>query len=152
MIENLFENIANRLEEQVEALQWIDLDYGQLEISDNNYPCLFPCALIDFPTITYSDETGSQQGLADIRIRIGSDVYKEDQDGCAQAPHRGKASELLQLTTAICEALQEWSGDDFTPLTRYSLQSEKHEDGLKVFTLLFKTVVNDDNAIQRYIN
>lgn len=152
MIEKLFKDISDRLADQVEELRWVDLEFGQLEIPEESYPVQFPCALIDFPDIPFSDEGyGNQQGLVTAQIRVGLDLYEDYHiiDG-NDAPQRETAFNRLQILNKIHKALHGWEGDYFNPLTRVSLQSERRDDGVKVFAMYYQTMAKDDSAAKVY--
>ncbi|MBS1641562.1 MAG: hypothetical protein JSR11_03705 [Bacteroidetes bacterium] len=147
MIDKLFKSIANRLS-NIEELRWIDLEVGQLEIPLESYPVQFPCALIDFPVIDAQQELErNQQLLTTIQIRIGIDLYEDLHmvDGNA-TPDREAALERLQILTKVHKCLQGYEEDYFTPLVRMNVQTERRDDGIKVFSILYGTVAKDDSA------
>lgn len=148
MIENLFSDISTRLSEKVADLPWIDLDFGQFELSDESPAVVFPCVLVDFQNITYTSENkGNQQGMVDVQLRVGFNLYEDY--GIATdvtTPHREIAAQRLALIRKIHTALQGWEQDYFTPLTRVSLQGKKRYDGLKVYTVIYRTAAKDDSA------
>lgn len=136
----------------VDELRWIDLEAGQLEMPLQSYPVQFPCALIDFPSTEYQDETHrNQQGIMTIQLRIGIDLYEDLHmiEG-ATASDRGTAIKRLHLITKIHAAVQGFETDYSTPLTRSSIQAERRDDGIKVFILVYGCAAKDDSAAVRY--
>ncbi|NNV54543.1 hypothetical protein [Limnovirga soli] len=153
MIEQLFKDVTDRLALQVPELRWIDLEFGQLEIPDEHYPVQFPCVLVDFPDIPFTDEGfGNQQGVVNIQLRLALDLYEDYHivDG-NDAPQRDTAFERLQIINKIHQALHWWEGDYFTPLSRILISSERRDDGLKVFTLVYVSQAKDDSAAKVYL-
>jgi hypothetical protein len=147
MIDRLFKNIADRLN-IIQELRWIDLEYGQLEIPEDSYPVQFPCALIDFPEMSFDNEGNlNQQAMVAIQVRIGIDLYEDFHivDGQA-AIDRETALQRLQIVNKVYTALHGYEEDYFTPLIRTSLGTERRDDGIKVFVIVFQCAAKDDTA------
>jgi hypothetical protein len=152
MIDKLFKDIADKLNAGVPELAWIDIEYGQLEIPEDSYPVQFPCALIDFPQIETQDETkGNQQALCTIQIRIGIDLYEDFHiaDG-NPAIDRDTALARLQILNDVHKCLHGFEGDYFTPMMRIGIQTERRDDGLKVYSITYGCAAKDDTAAKVY--
>ncbi len=146
----LYSKILDRLSE-IPDLAWIDIDSGQLDWPGENYPLLFPCALIDFPSVEWQDAGNRlQHGNVSVQVKIALNVY---QDANNKTPEyiRNRALEYLKLINTVFAKLQGFDGDHFNRLTRIQTTTEKREDGLKVFTLLFLTNIRDANACPEMI-
>lgn len=146
-VEKLFLDISDRLA-TVDDIEWIDLEAGQLEIPEETYPVQFPCVLIDFPSAEFENETqGNQQATLMVQVKLGIDLYEDlhMSDGNA-TPDRDTAVNRLGLITKIHKVLHGFEGDYFTPLVRMGFQTERRDDGIKVFTLLYGTGAKDDSA------
>ena len=150
-IEKLFLHLSEQLA-TVGEFSWIDLECGQLEIPTETYPITFPCALIDFPSAETQDETlGNQQALPSIQIRVGIDLYEDLHmaEGNA-APDRATAIKRISLITKVHKVLQGYEEDFFTPLSRTGIQTERRDDGIKVFALQYSCAAKDDSAAKEY--
>jgi hypothetical protein len=146
-IEKLFLHLSEQLA-TIDAFAWIDLESGQLEIPLESYPIPFPCVLIDFPVAETQDEAyRNQQAICTIQIRIAIDLYEDLHmvEGNA-APDRAIAIKRLGLITKVHKCLQGYEEDFFTPLCRSSIQTEKRDDGIKVFSLFYGCAAKDDSA------
>ncbi|MDP1812354.1 MAG: hypothetical protein Q8K66_13210 [Sediminibacterium sp.] len=149
--EKMFLDISERLSELLD-LRWIDIEAGQLEVPMESYPVQFPCALIDFPQSEFQDEThGNQQGLMFVQIRLGIDLYEDLHmvDG-NDAPEKGVAIKRLQIITKVHKLLQGFETEYSTPMSRTGIQSERRDDGIKVFVLMYGCAAKDDSAAEVY--
>jgi len=157
----IYRSIVKRLQTEIPALRWIDLEGGQLEAPDENYPVQFPAVFIDFPSIQYQSlQRGAQQGNCQVAVRVAFDIY-EDFHGTS--PDMDAAASRLQLLNSIHKALHGYSGlaleiiqdgavagyedNHFAKLVRQSLTSEKRADGLKVYEITFATLIRDRVAM-----
>lgn len=149
--EKLYLDISELLAEIAE-LRWVDLEAGQLEIPMEEYPVQFPCGLVDFPSSEYQDEThGNQAGLMNITIRLAVDMYEDLHmiDG-ATAPDRGAGVKGINIKTKIHQKLHGMETDYSSPMVRTSVQTERRDDGLKVWAINYQCAVKDDSAARLY--
>lgn len=147
--EKLFIDISERLSAE-EDLRWIDLEAGQLEIPEEEWPVQFPCALIDFPNTDFIDESrGNQQGNFMVQIRLGIDLYEDLHmvDG-NDSPDKATAIKRLQILTRIHKLLHGFETEYCTPLTRTGIQTERRDDGIKVFAMIYVCAAKDDSAAE----
>lgn len=156
----LYQSIVNRLQNNVADKLWIDLEAGQLDALDENYPVQFPAVFIDLANCEFENlSEGHQQGALTINFRIAFDIYS---DFHGDSPALNDAANQLKLINRIHAALHRFSGhiiDDgsggfedthFSPLMRSSFSSERRADGLRVFNLAYTTEVYDEHAAQQY--
>jgi len=74
-MKNVYKSIRDRLAEIAE-LRYIELNFGQLEGDDDQYPVHFPAALIDFERIEWGTTTQRiQNGLATVRLTVLFENY-----------------------------------------------------------------------------
>ena len=159
----LYRSIVKQLQTKVTQQQlWIDLEAGQLEAMDENYPMQFPAVFIDLANCQWQDlSDGRQMGLLEINIRIAIDVYH---DFHGDAPSLKDAADQLKLINQVHAALHTFGGgiilaDDseteyidihFSPLTRTSSNAERRADGLKVYQMTYTTENYDNHAVPVY--
>jgi hypothetical protein len=157
----LFLSICERLKQAVPELNWIDMDAGQLDDRAENYPFLFPAAFIDFPAATASSLKGGSQDLRlDVVVRLALDIPYDTHQG---APDQRQAAESLKLLNSIQSALHGYTGSmlllpdgtfedtHFQQLERNGWESERRDDGIKVFAISFSTMLRDNNAVTRRV-
>lgn len=148
MIDVIYKDVSDRITDKVSAMRWIELEYGQLEIPEENYPVQFPCTLIDISFTECTDETeGNQQVMVQITVRTAIDLYEDLMviDG-AGVPDQAAALERLRLVIDVHKALHKFETEYMTPLVRASLTTERRDDGLKVFSQTYMAVAKDDSA------
>ncbi|MGQ0737649.1 MAG: hypothetical protein ACT4OJ_01190 [Bacteroidota bacterium] len=148
MIDKIYKDVSDRLTDKVATMRWIELEYGQLEIPEENYPVQFPCSLIDISFPECQDEThGNQQVVVQITVRTAIDPYEDLMviDG-AGVPDQQAALEKLGLFVDVYKALHGFETDYMTPLVRTSLMPERRDDGLKVVAQTFMAAAKDDSA------
>ncbi|MEZ5195093.1 MAG: hypothetical protein R2764_01440 [Bacteroidales bacterium] len=161
-MDTIYRSIVKQLQTEVPAIKWIDLDGGQLEAPDENYPVQFPAVFIDFRNIQYQQlSRNTQQAVATISVRVAFDIY-EDFHG--NAPDLELATDRLRLLHNIYVALHGFSGlilpdgnggfedNHFSKLQRQSIIAERRGDALKVYNITFQCAVRDLQAAKTYIS
>ena len=158
----LYRSIVKQLQTKVTQPLWIDLEAGQLEAMDENYPMQLPAVFIDLANCQWQDlSDGLQMGLMEINIRLAIDVYH---DFHGSSPTLQDAADQLKLINQVHAALHTFGGgiilaDDsetvytdvhFSPLTRTSFNSERRADGLRVFNMTYTTQIYDNHAVPVY--
>lgn len=158
----LYRSIVKQLQTKVTQQLWIDLEAGQLDAMDENYPMQLPAVFIDLANCQWQDlSNGRQMGLLEINIRIAIDVYH---DFHGDAPSLKDAADQLKLINQVHAALHTFKGgiilaDDseteyidihFSPLTRTSSNAERRADGLRVYNMTYTTEIYDNHAVPVY--
>lgn len=139
----LYNALVNKLAADVPELRWIDMDTGQYEFFEDNYPVDFPACLIQFPNIDWQDlQRGLQTGDVTVTFRVG---FKITEDTHATAPDRAAATDRLKLLNNIHRALHYFNGTAFNALTRrntnFLLLGDKPL--ILVYTLTYITNLRD---------
>lgn len=154
MIDKLYTAIRQRLKTEVTSLKWIDLDTGQLDNPENNYPFPFPCVFIDFERVDWQDAgERMQDGLVMMTVRIASRIFDQTHSKTQDTLHDTftKAMTALQILTTVHAKLQGYSdGTYFNRLSRVSTETEKRNDGLKVFQMRYTFSARDKSAMKTY--
>ena len=149
----LYQSIVTRLQNEVPELLWIDMECGQLEFPEENYPVQFPALLIDISETQWSSVgNGVQVGDVTVQIRVAFDIYE---DTHADAPDIETALQRLQLMNKIHSKLHNFEGKilpdgsdtHFNKMERIRTSSERRDDGLKVFTMLYTLNMRDQHAM-----
>lgn len=152
MRDQLFTDICDRLNTNVPELNWIDMDWGQLELPEQSYPLQFDACLISFPEIPWDTLTrGAQDGVVNILVKVCVDMYNDTHIvNNVTAPDRALAITKLQLVNKIQAALHGFEGTYFSKLTRKRSVEEKRQDGLKVFNEYFECRMQDNSGAVNY--
>lgn len=159
----LYLSLVNRLQQKISQKLWIDLEAGQLESMDKQYPIQLPAVFIDLQDCTFVTQgQGLQYGDMNISLRVAFDVYK---DFHGDSPDVKTAGDQLKLLNQIHNALHLFNGNilpasmvepiqyhdnHFTALTRTNFRSEQRADGLRVFSLTYTTTIRDTYAMRTY--
>lgn len=132
--------ICDRLEAEVEALRWIDIDSGQLEVTQR--PAVaFPACLVDMAYPQCDDLGGGKQNVtANVTLRL---VFDAPGATSAASPVREQSLAFLDTIEAVHEALQGWSTTALSAFSRLNAQPEKNKSGLKVYRITYQTAFTE---------
>ena len=154
----LYKSVLTQLSSNVPELVWIDEETGQLEFEEENYPVTFPACLIDIQQIDWETRgKQNQEGDAIIVFRIAFDIYE---DTHKDSPDMDIALNRLKLLNKIHSFLQGFGGNilpdpnnagkyldiNFKRLDRRRTITEKRHDGLRVYSVEYKTNFLDTYA------
>lgn len=140
-MKELFLAISDKLQEDVEALRWIDFDLGQLE-QEELPPVSFPCALIGLEEAIFEDlSQNGQQAVMVINIRLAFKVFERTHSK-TQEDFRLIGLAHLDTLDAVNAALAGLSAGGAGGLKRTSIVQEKRAD-LRVYTLSYSTLYTD---------
>ncbi len=144
MNKHLFIALCDLLEAQVPEVRWIDADEGQINSQNNRPPVAFPCVLID---MTYPQTEALNAQSEKIRVqfslRIAFEGYGQT-SSVAPEEVRERALERLDILEKIHRALQWWSYErQINPLRRQRVITERRQDGLKVYNMIYESAFVD---------
>lgn len=143
-MKELITAVMERLKEQVPELRWIDINLGQM--ATENPPVDYPCALVDVPRGDYSDaSSGMQLGRLMLEVELYF-IVRTPSSMATPEPIRAQAFAHFDVAEKVYLALQGFSGDTFTRLTRKRTEKDK-EYYPRPFRLLFECGVKDVSAM-----
>jgi len=135
-MKQIFLSIQSRLASLVSSLQYIDKNWGQLNIPQP--PVKWPCCLIDLDTIDYSMATNETR-LAEASIILTIADHHTVRSS-AQAPAKANAYDILDLIEDVISALDGWRVPDTTQaLIRTRLAKTYSDQSYDVYSLTFST-------------
>jgi len=139
---SIIDTIMERLAEKVPEL-WIDVDFGQLSVE--NPPVDFPCALIDIRSAAHTDTSDNGQITnARVMISVAFSVLGPSDHG-APAELRAKAMDHYRILQEVYVALQGFGTEEFAPLSRATTE-RKDETYPRHFIMVFDTAFADESA------
>lgn len=146
LFSTLFLDIAKRINEEVEGINWIEQDFGQ-DTFDKWRPNVdFPAVLIDFPSTNFDDIAQyNQLGNTTISIRLLVAPFSQSYDD-APLEVKVEALKYFELENEVYKALHGWQPEEgyAQPLTRKSATSSNRNDiGLRIRTLTFTTMFEE---------
>lgn len=162
MLEYLITQIQDRLlaadiNEQVPTLQYVDLDWGQLDNYAEHPPVKFPCALLDLRNLQHSNNAdGIQITVGEVEVRL-FDKALNTSSGAASPIQKANSLRILRLCDKAHAALHGWSiplpttptvpthtrPDVFATLTRTASGRTKRTDGIKEMRITFRVAMTD---------
>lgn len=133
-MKNIFLSIQDQLADNVPALQYIDKNWGQLNIPQP--PVKWPCCLIDLDSIDYSQGTDRCRiANASISITIADQHITRSS---AKASAKDDAFAILDVIEDVIDALEGYRVPSTTQaLTRTRLQKAYSDQSYDVYTLTF---------------
>jgi hypothetical protein len=137
--------LADRLRQQVPALGWIDLDQGQLDNPDEEYPLPLHAGvvLLDFDEADWHDiGQGIQRGTCQVRVTLAVQVLA---DTYQQSRQRPAALQKLELLAKLHTALHHYDGAGaFGALVRtYSRKEQAQQPGIWVYSMGYNCLLTD---------
>lgn len=133
-MEEIYRNVCERLRTNVPGLKTVTLDCGQID--DPAGPALaLPAALVDVAYPECGDITCRvQQCRVTVSVRVAFRAWPAVEDPAAE----------LGLTEEVYSALQGWTDDTLSCLSRLSVVPEARHDGLKVYGLEFGSAFEEE--------
>lgn len=146
---SLYNSLLQHIQQTVPAIRYINHDFGQLE--EPRPPVSWPCLLIDFDELTYSDMGNQPRQLVTGRLvlRLGLQGYSGLSNLKPEAV-REKGLEFLELEQQLAAALHGWAPPGISRLLRRSAVTEKRDDDLRVRILSFELSYTDEAALPTY--
>lgn len=130
--------LMERIRTQVPEIRWIDLDMGQLQVSERP-PIAYPACLLDMEYSSCEQLSREhQQVTVSIRLSIVADGIGTTHTG-TPTYIREKALSVMNVLQRLHTALQWWDNDRmWMPITRSSVRPERRNDGLKVYNAVYQ--------------
>ncbi|MFV0397349.1 MAG: hypothetical protein ACK5JU_04955 [Bacteroidales bacterium] len=145
-MEEIIQNIQNRLVANVPALKYIDQDWGQMDFYPN-HPVKYPCALIDIQSAQYTDIGRLiQEGVATVVINI-YDLRLSNSSQAAPQTQKDNAMKIWALVKEINKAIhgQNILNDHGIPM-RQRMRRTKRNDGIYLTELIYTIQFTDDSC------
>lgn len=143
---NIYLAIMARIKDQVPAIAYIDMDYGQLEMKERP-AVVFPAVLVDFQNWNFEDLSNLvQQASGNIVLKLTTNPYSSSSDITPET-YREDAINILDLEFDLYKALEGWNpGGNTGPLGRINYNSDNRRPGLKVRVMTFTQGFQDYSA------
>lgn len=139
-MEKFYLQIAERLDQKVEGLMLIDEETGQLTESEDGYPVIFPCALIDVASTDWSiDRNLALRGSALITIKHAFDCVEDTHYSSRHYQQFAGLESRVRQHRQLLQALHGWSPGDRTPLVLTQSRQYTLFGRIKVYEETFST-------------
>lgn len=154
--------LAVDIAEQTDHLQYVDVDWGQMDNYGTEPPVKFPCALLDLRDLQHSSNAdGVQITLCNVEVRLFDKALNTSSGGASDAL-RANALRIFRLHDKVHAALHGWNvvlppappiggsqnglPNVFATLTRTASARTKRADGIKETRLVFRVAMTDAGA------
>lgn len=132
--------LMKRIKEQMIEIVTVDEDYGQLETEEDQYPVVFPCALISNPKIDWTTQSAVrpvvQRGTVRLSIKLAVDCYDDTHIGSMT---EDKAQEREQMNDRLFRLVQGFrTRKETSPLSRIESTEYPLGGGVKVYMTTFQ--------------
>lgn len=148
-MKTVYNAVMNRLQLEVQTLNWIELDTGQLKAIESGLelPIIYPCALIGIKIPESLDITDKIQNCkAIVSVDLIFDPIPFGKTAANADEHdREKALQPYEVIAEVYKALQGFETINFNSLSRISQGEEFHEK-LFVYKIEFNCEFEDITA------
>ena len=141
----LLQAIQNRLAETVADLNYVDENWGQLDLYGNEIPVKWPCALISLNSAVFSNigtdvkakPINRQEGTATVelafaKLKLTNSSFK------APAAQKQKAWEIWDIIKKAHEVLHGWNPEPGTgKLIRTGISQVRRDDGVQEIRVIY---------------
>jgi hypothetical protein len=153
----IFKELADHLlsalqfaDNSLPGLKWVDRNNGQLQHMDNELPIPRPAILIEYGRFEWKTLGGKTQlGQGTIKFYLLWENYAstfETPNGASS--NQDEALKFFEFLEQLHLALEGFSGELFTPLSRVADVDDTNHDNLMVPSMEYSTQVSDTSAIQ----
>ncbi len=151
-MKEIYLDTLSRIETQVTAIKYIDLDFGQIDNikEGGRAPVGLPCALLDFDDARFSD-LGNKAQLADpatLKVRLVFPMWNPG-NSLVKEQVRNYAVWMYDVEVAVNQVLHGWRGSVFGPLRRTRRETEKRSD-YKVIVIYYEFSYKDISCSPNY--
>jgi len=144
-MEELYLQIAERLDQEVDGLLLIDEDTGQLIEEGDTYPIVFPCTLIDVSTIDWAvDNSRRIRGTATIIVKHAFDCTEDTHYASRKYQRFSGLKQRHSQHRQLRRALHSWRPGDTTPLILIQSRQYTLFGRIKVYEESFSMRLSDD--------
>jgi hypothetical protein len=143
----IYPQIAEHLKTAVPALKVIDIQDGQLEAPDEQFPLVFPLALIDTGTIDWTNNGQlSQSGDMVVTVTVALRLNHRTRQG---NPDMARLVDQLAVVDKVNAALHGWGYEGLYKLTRTRTNTIKRADRIKQYEHVYRLTVKDNSAMRQ---
>lgn len=141
----IIQNIQERLKE-IEDLQFVDEDTGQLDYYSPNFPVKWPCVLIDIPSSDFTDigmdknANPQNRQMSDevISLKVAN-LKMSNTSGMAPQGQKDNAWSIWELLESIHQKVQGFEPEEKAgKLIRRVRRRTKRDDGVQEYIVVYE--------------
>ncbi len=146
----ILRNIQERLT-TIEALKYVDEDWGQIDYYEHHPPVKWPCVLFDIHEVEYTNlgyyhlktPRNRQKGVFEVRFTLAN-VKLSNTSGRAPETQRNNAWNAHSLLQLIHDKLHGFiPGENAGRMMRTRMMRIKRDDGIQQYDISYKFEVSD---------
>lgn len=147
----ILQSIQNHIATSVNAVRYVDENWGQLDLYGPEIPVKWPCVLIDIGSGQFSNigrnnnviPVNRQQGTFSVELTIAA-LKLTNSSFKAPPTQKWHAFEIWEIVEEIHKKIQGWSpADKSGGLIRSSLNRVRRDDGVQEIRVIYTVGVND---------
>lgn len=143
----IYKAIRDKAKSELDYLQFIDLQKGQMKNPRRNYPVPLPALFVEIGNFRFSNMLDdAQKGDGLITISLYIDINSDSFDG---AESENETIELLDHFDELFETFQGLSIENCTPLVRETEAKPQYGTRFILFEVSFSTSVDDAKDNQK---
>ena len=124
-LEEIYNNVCDKVRTLPKKFRWFDLDMGQLEESGNELPIEFPAVLLKFEDVIWKTRPdGVQLGIVNVTVKLAFQFIQEEQIITAMNG-RQEVRDCLTTLFKLHDLLNLMHGTLFSQFRRYN---QYHKD------------------------
>ena len=138
-MKTLYKHIAQKL--QTELGCFVDIWNRQPERQSESHPMLLPAVFVGFKEAgVQRSKNGVQNLLVNLTLHVVQELYSDTHE---QAETQTKALEVFDFLERVYVVLQDFAGENFSPLERKSTRFDDNYTNVVVFEIDFETIYRD---------
>lgn len=150
-MKTIIKNIEEQLTQNVPELKYIDENWGQLDEYAQYPPVKWPCAIIDMPSIQFSNigidcsrtPQHRQQGEANISISIAN-LKLGNTSANAPNTQKQQARSIWDIIEKVHACMQGFRPNNNTgALIRTNMQRTQRDDGVQEYNVTYSLGINN---------
>lgn len=147
----ILQSIQNHIATSVNAVRYVDENWGQLDLYGPEIPVKWPCVLIDIGSGQFSNigrnnnviPANRQQGTFSVELTI-STLKLTNSSFNAPPTQKWHAFEIWEIVEEIHKKIQGWPPTDKSGgLIRSSLNRVRRDDGVQEIRVIYTVGIND---------
>ena len=140
---HIFTDIADKIQNDVPEIAWIDIDEGQFELFDDP-PVDYPCVLIDMPAGVFEDLPSLKQtGDLTITVKVAFSVF-ENINSEVPSLVKDEALAHFDILQKVMKAIHGMESEHYGTITRKSFQKDKVKYP-KIYNVIFACSIFDSS-------
>lgn len=131
--------------QEIQELEYVDEDWGQLDYYSPHPPVKFPCVLIDIQNANFSNigkdrkKTPQNRQMAEVVVSLMiANLRLTNTSGKAPQSQKTNARSIQPLIEQVHQKVQGLSNEQMSSLIRIARNRIKNDDGVQMYEVKYK--------------